>query len=181
MKHTMAELINVKLETPRLFIKPLTFDQLLLYKDHKMSLTTELNLAPGYDEVDKDYVVIIESCNIPYVQFNPDQILFGTLWLLIHKEDKAIIGDISFKGAPSNHGLVEVGYGVAEKYRKMGYMSEALYAFTIWAFEQPDVKIILAETDKTNLASQKTLVKNKFQPFAETDVNYWWRLDKEIN
>jgi ribosomal-protein-alanine N-acetyltransferase len=177
----MAELTTIQLETSRLYLKPLTFDQLILYKDHDLSLATELDLVPEYDEVVKEFVVIIESCNIPYVQFNADKILFGTLWVLIHKADKAIIGDISFKGAPSDQGLVEVGYGVAAKYRNKGYMSEALHAFTIWAFEQPQVKIIVAETDKTNVASQKTLSKLNFQPFAETDSNYWWRLDKEVN
>jgi len=177
----MTELNAVKIETPRLYLKPLSFNQLILYKDHNMSLANELAVVPKYDKVVKEFVDIIESCNIPYVQFNPDRILFGTLWVLIHKIDEAIIGDISFKGGPSSHGLVEVGYGVAESYRKMGYMSEALQAFTQWAFEQPDVKIILAETDKTNLASQKTLIKSMFQPFAETDLNYWWRLDKEVN
>ena len=176
----MTELNSIKLETARLYLKPLTFDQLIWYKDHDMALADELDLVQSYSEVVKEFVVIIESCNIPYIQFNPEQILFGTLWVIIHKEQNAIIGDISFKGAPSEQGLVEVGYGIAEEYRQNGYMSEALKAFMSWAFEQPNVKIVLAETDKTNLASQKTLIKNNFQPFAETDLNYWWRLDKEI-
>ena len=177
--NTITDINSVQIETARLYLKPLTFDQLLLYKDHDMSLAQALNLIPKYDPVVKEFVVIIESCNIPYVQHHPENILFGTLWVIIHKGERVIIGDISLKGAPSDKGLVEVGYGIAADYRQSGYMSEALNAFTNWAFEQPEVQIILAETDKNNIASQKTLIKNRFQPFAETDANYWWRLDRE--
>jgi len=180
LEENMTELNSIKLETSRLYLKPLTFDQLIWYKDHDMTVAKELNLVEQYSEVVREFVVMIESCNIPYVQYNPDKILYGTLWVIIHKDHNAIIGDISFKGAPSEQGLVEVGYGIALEYRQKGYMSEALIALTTWAFQQPDVKIILAETDKSNVASQKTLIKSKFQPFAETDSNYWWRLDKEM-
>jgi len=176
----MTDINKIQIETARLYLKPLTFNQLISYKDHDLSLATELNLIPKYDPVVEEFVVIIESCNIPYIQHHPDNILFGTLWLIVHKEQQAIIGDISLKGAPSDKGLVEVGYGIGAEYRKNGYMSEALKAFTHWAFAHPDVHIILAETDKANIASQKTLIKNHFQPFAETDTNFWWRLDKGI-
>jgi ribosomal-protein-alanine N-acetyltransferase len=177
----MTELHKIKLESSRLYLKPLSLEQLVSYKDNDLSFVKELDLVPTSRDLLKEFVVVIESCNIPYVKFNPENILFGTLWVLIHKRDKVIIGDISFKGAPSDRGLVEVGYGITGDYRNKGYMTEALHTFTTWAFQQPEVKIILAETDKSNLASQKTLLKNNFSAFAETELNYWWRLDKETN
>jgi len=175
----MTESISIKLESPRLFLRPLTLEQLVCYKDNDLSFVKYLDLIPTSRDLVKEFVTIIESCNIPYVKYNPDKILFGTLWVIIHKTDNVVIGDISFKGAPSDRGLVEVGYGIANDYRNKGYMTEALQTFISWAFQQPDVKIILAETDKTNLSSQRTLIKNNFAAFAETDLNYWWRLDRE--
>jgi len=177
----MIELKNLKLESSRLFLQPLTFDQLILYKDLDDSLEKQLNLSIGSRGLTEEFIVVIQTSNIPYVNFNPDKILYGTIWVIVHKQQKVIIGDIGFKGAPSEYGLIEVGYGIYPEHRNKGYMTEALNSLTNWAFQQPEVKIILAETDKTNLASQKILLKSNFAPFAETESDYWWRLDKEIN
>jgi ribosomal-protein-alanine N-acetyltransferase len=178
--NTMTEVNSIKLESSRLYLKPLTFDQMVWYKDSDQSLEKELGLMPYPRVLTDQFIIVIETSNLPYVQFNPEKILFGTVWVIIHKEERKIIGDIGFKGAPSDRGLVEVGYGIYMEYRNRGFMTEALNSLTEWAFKQPDVKIILAETDKKNLASQRTLTKSNFSPFAETDQNYWWRLDNDL-
>jgi len=176
----MTQISSIKLESSRLYLQPLTFEQLFFYKTHDPMLETELGLLPGTRPLTQEFTEVIETSNIPYVKVFPQHILFGTLWAIIHKKNNVVIGDIGFKGAPTASGLIEVGYGIYLEYRNKGYMSEALNVLTEWAFGIPEVKIILAETDRNNLPSQRTLAKNNFTPFAETDTMYWWRLDKEV-
>ena len=120
----------------------------------------------------------IRNSVIPYIKQNPNDILFGTLWVIINKIQNIIVGDIGFKGKPSDKGLIEIGYGLYPEFFNNGYMTEAVKIMTTWAFEQPQVKIIIAETNKDNISSHKVLKKNNFSIFAETEFNYWWRLDK---
>lgn len=171
---------TIKLDSPRLFILPLTFDQILLYTKPDDSLEVELGVAPYQRELPEELMMTIQKFVIPYVVGNPNYLLYGTLWVIVHKVKNVIVGDIGFKGAPSDKGLVEIGYGTHPHFFNNGFMTEALGVMTGWAFSQPEVSIILAETDKSNLPSQKVLNKNNFQPFAETETMYWWRLDKQI-
>jgi ribosomal-protein-alanine N-acetyltransferase len=71
------------------------------------------------------------------------------------------VGDLCFKGLNSN-GLVEIGYGIKKEYEGQGYMTEAVTAMARWASEQIGVKIVEAETDPDNKASQRVLEKAGF-------------------
>lgn len=175
----MTQLNTIRLETSRLYLIPLNYSQLLLYAQFDGSLETAIGMIPVKREVTEDLKITLEKFMIPYVIKNPELILYATIWVLILKDQNIIVGDIGFKGAPSDKGLVEIGYGTYPDFFNKGLMTEAVGGMTNWAFEQPEVKIILAETDKSNLASQHVLNKNGFEPFAETDTIYWWRLDKE--
>lgn len=175
----MIQISTIKLESLRLFLQPLTIDHLTLYRDNISKLEGELKLKNGNRWLTEEFKEVIETCNIPYVKTHPAEILFGTVWIIIHKNNQVIIGDIGFKGAPNEFGLIEIGYGLDEEYRLNGYMTEAIALIMGWAFVNQKVKIILAETDKANIASQKTLHKSNFIPFAETPQAYWWRRDKD--
>ena len=52
---------------------------------------------------------------------------FHTMWILIEKKEKAIIGGICFHGEPNANGEVEIGYGTDYKYRNKGYMTETIF------------------------------------------------------
>jgi RimJ/RimL family protein N-acetyltransferase len=56
-------------------------------------------------------------------------------------------------------------------------MAEALSEMCRWAFGEPGVSAVLAETEKANLASQRVLHKTGFVPFRETETMLWWRLE----
>ncbi|HYH13795.1 MAG TPA: GNAT family N-acetyltransferase, partial [Flavisolibacter sp.] len=75
-------------------------------------------------------------------------------------------------------GEVEIGYGIYPQFQKKGYMTEAVGVICQWAFEQNRVASVLAETNNTNTASQKVLMKNGFKAFLETNKMTWWRLQK---
>ena len=84
------------------------------------------------------------------------------LWLIVRK-DGSHIGNLSFKGTPED-GTAEIGYGIAEEFRGLGYATEALETILEWAFDQPGVMRIAAETAPDNLASQRVLAKCGFLP-----------------
>ena len=86
------------------------------------------------------------------------------VWMIVRK-DGAHIGNLSFKGSPVD-GVVELGYGIAEEYRGFGYATEAVETILEWAFDQPGVTKIAAETESGNLASQRVLEKCGFLPSA---------------
>ena len=84
------------------------------------------------------------------------------LWLIVRK-DGSHIRNLSFKGIPEE-GVVELGYGIAEEFRGYGYATEAVETILEWAFDQPGVTRIAAETAPDNLASQRVLAKCGFLP-----------------
>lgn len=82
-------------------------------------------------------------------------------WKLSLRGDPKYIGDLCFKG-PAKHSAVEIGYGIEPAYEGNGYMTEAVKAMTEWAFRQPGVHFVEAETEPDNKASQRILEKCGF-------------------
>lgn len=91
---------------------------------------------------------------------NPDQWEWYAIWI-IELRDGTHIGDFCFKGLDSN-GVAEIGYGILEEYQGQGYATEAVEAALSWAFQNPNVTAIEAETDADNAASKRVLEKCGF-------------------
>ena len=91
---------------------------------------------------------------------NPDQWDWYAIWI-IELNDGTHIGDLCFKGLDSN-GVAEIGYGILEEYQGQGYATEAVEAALSWAFQNPNVTAIEAETDADNAASKRVLEKCSF-------------------
>ena len=91
---------------------------------------------------------------------NPEQWEWYAIWM-IELKDGTHIGELCFKGLDSN-GVVEIGYGIVEKYQEHGYATEAVKALSQWAFQEPKVLAIEAEIDDKNIASKKVLEKCGF-------------------
>jgi ribosomal-protein-alanine N-acetyltransferase len=90
---------------------------------------------------------------------DPAELGWG-LWLLIHTQDRVLIGDAGFKGKPTPyHAMVDLGYGIAPFYRRCGYGFEAARALRDWAFAQPGVEAITADCLADNPASIRILEK----------------------
>ena len=83
-----------------------------------------------------------------------DQRPFGH-YLVIRAEDGTAIGGIGFKGKPEA-GSVEIGYGLVPSARGAGYAAEAVQVLLAFAREQ-GVSRVVADTDRGNVASQRTL------------------------
>jgi RimJ/RimL family protein N-acetyltransferase len=94
-----------------------------------------------------------------------DQRPFG-YYVVTRTADGKAIGGIGFKGQPVD-GSVEVGYGLAPSARGHGYATEALNALLNVAAEH-GVSRVVADTEKTNIASQRTLQHAGFRQ-VDTD------------
>jgi RimJ/RimL family protein N-acetyltransferase len=81
---------------------------------------------------------------------------FGT-YQLIRRADGHVIGDVGFMGPPDATGAISVGCAVAEDARGQGYATEALTVLLDWARGQTGLTCVLADTTRSNLASQRLL------------------------
>lgn len=80
-------------------------------------------------------------------------------YFVVEKETNTIVGDIGFKGKPSEEHTVEIGYGIIPAAQNKGYATEAVSTLIEWAFASGQVKKIIAECLHDNLASIKVLEK----------------------
>ncbi|AVI65898.1 GNAT family N-acetyltransferase [Shewanella sp. WE21] len=165
------------IETQRLILMPLTYDQLSKYVMADHSLETELNVNKTTMTISNELKDALEKVILPSVA-NPDKnYLYSTLWSAIDKQENTMIGDICFFGEPNENGEIEVGYGTYEDFRGKRFMIEALEGMIGWARKQSKVKAIIASTDKSNVASYTILERNQFIKAGETDDLFNWRLD----
>jgi [ribosomal protein S5]-alanine N-acetyltransferase len=169
---------SLLLETERLFIMPLSYEQLLNYLKLDNSLEESLGLNYYARIIPDELKEALEKEILPHVAKQGKDYFLSTLWTIIDKKKKVMIGDLCFKGKPNEHGEVEIGYGTFSDFQGRGFMTEAVGSIAQWTLNQPRVNSILAETKKENIPSHKTLSKNNFIIYKETGDMFWWRLDK---
>lgn len=171
------------IETNRLILKPLTYNQLVKYARCDNSLEAELNLNETSRTMSPELLEALEQTILPNVADVTRDYLYSTLWTAISKTDNKMIGDLCIVGEPNPDGEIEIGYGTYEEFQGKGFMTEIVAGMIEWAKKQPQVKSVIASTDKTNIASFKVLEKNKFIKVGETEtiLNWKLKLNREIN
>jgi len=165
------------IETTRLIIKPLTYDQLVKYARNDNSLEEELRLGFTNKTISAELQEALENTILPNVFDRNRNYLFSTLWTLILKAENKMVGDLCFIGEPNSMGEIEIGYGTYEEFRGLGYMTEAVGAMVEWAKRQPNLRALIASTYKGNPSSSSVLEKNSFSNIGEKDSMLNWRLD----
>jgi len=151
------------IETERLLIKPLTARELKQAVRSPNDLTKGLGVIPSHSLIGEETKEAIENDLLPNIDKPSKDYLFYTMWMIIWKEEKAIVGAICFHGEPDENGKVEIGYGTDIKYRNKGFMTEAIAGVIQWIQKNRNVKLITAETESSNIASAKVLEKNNFK------------------
>lgn len=158
------------IETERLIINPLSLNELIRHIKSSVELAKDLGLKPSKSLIDKETQEAILNDLLPGLSDLSKDPLFYTMWIIIEKNEKAIIGGICFHGEPDNNGEVEIGYGIDSDYRNKGYMTDTISGFIEWIGNRDDIRTIKAITDKTNLASIRVMIKNNFF-ISEQDEN----------
>jgi [ribosomal protein S5]-alanine N-acetyltransferase len=163
------------IETKRLLLVPLTYDQLILYIRADNSLEKELSLNESTRTIPPDLKEALEGTILPHVADPQKNYLYSTLWTLISKAENKMVGDLCFFGEPNQEGEIEIGYGTYDEFQNKGYMTEAVGGMIEWAKAQPNVRVIIADSTKNNKASLRVLEKNNFKEFEKSDVFSNWR------
>ncbi len=163
-------------ETKRLILKPLTYEQLIKYAKCDNSLETTLNLNKSKRTISVELKEALEQTILPNVADKSKNYLYSTLWTAISKSENKMVGDICFIGEPNASGEIEIGYGTYDEFRNKGYMTEIVSGIIEWTKNQLNVKSIIASTDKSNIASFRVLEKNGFNKIGETEIQFNWKL-----
>lgn len=169
------------IETERLILRPLTYDQLVKYIKCDNSLEEELNLNETSRTISTELKEAFEQTILPNVADKTKNYLYSTLWTAISKAENKMIGDLCIVGEPNAVGEIEIGYGTYDEFQGKGFMTEIVGGIIEWTKTQPIVKSVIASTNKTNTASFKVLEKNNFIKIGETETLFNWKIDKEIN
>ncbi len=78
---------------------------------------------------------------VPQVKKNPKLNRWFVRWIVLRSTGE-IIGSTSFHGAPDIEGMIEIGLGIHESFRNMGFAKEALLGMWRWVLEDSQVKIL---------------------------------------
>ena len=136
----------LKIETNRLIIIPLS--------DLQMQETIN---KESCQEIKTAFIEMYDNS----IKYPKDRIWYVIWGIYLKNNLNTAIGNLSFKG-PSVDGVVEIGYGINDKYQNNGYMTETLIAITNWAIKQENIKSVQAETTTDNIACIRVLEKSGF-------------------
>ena len=78
------------------------------------------------------------------------------------KSDGVLVGGGGFLGPPAE-GAVQMGYSVLPEFQNLGIATELVNGLTQWAFNDPSLHHINAETEWANPASYRVLSKTGFR------------------
>lgn len=170
--------INWSLETERLNLLPLQPYHLALSLEDYGKMQSDLGLRVS-DAILEEELQYAMKVRLRKVLEDVENYLWLTNWAIVHKKDHQIIGFIMIKGCPNEVGEVIVGYGIDEKYRKNGYATETLKRLAEWIFENPKALCVVADTEKTNIASHKVLQNAGAFKYKETDELVWWKIERK--
>ncbi|MGL5274547.1 GNAT family N-acetyltransferase [Myroides sp.] len=167
-----------KIITNRLYLIPITVELCEELLNNNINILAQYGLEPSLGWPDTDMVE-----TLPRILINLKKVPAPTgfeSWLIVNKENNTIIGDIGFKGVPNIGGVIDIGYGVVVQERQKGYASEAAEGLIQWAFTQPYVKSITAQSLTDNIGSAKTLERLGFNRTGLLGNFIQWRLFKKI-
>ncbi len=166
------------ISTERILLIPLTYKQVVKFKNLNNELEDELGLHESNRTINDHFKNAIEKYTLKWIEEDPDNYLFATIWIIIDKTENVIVGDIGFKRKPNEFGVIEIGYATQPRYQRKGYMTEAIKEMVDWAFKHNEARSILAETKEDNEGSIKSLIRNGFTEYKQIDNMIWWQIEK---
>ncbi|MBN1988437.1 MAG: GNAT family N-acetyltransferase [Bacteroidales bacterium] len=95
---------------------------------------------------------------------------FRTLWLMVDRGSKRIVGQFSFNGKPSPDADVEIFFSVEEPFRQKGYATEVMLEVLTWGGDTKLFHRVLIDADEGNKAAMASLKKLGFRK-CNTSIN----------
>ncbi|WP_339220010.1 GNAT family N-acetyltransferase [Paenibacillus sp. FSL H8-0332] len=168
----------MKLTGEHLELSPLSAPELALALENYAGLeqTLDLNVtitATLLDDEEMRYAMRVRHAKVLQDEQN---YCWLTMWAIIHREQRQLIGFLILKGRPNEQGEVIVGYVIDERYRGQGYATEALRQISAWIFSHPGARWVIADTEKDNFASHRVLQHLGAELYRETEDLFWWRI-----
>ncbi len=163
-------------------LKPLNLHELkwLLhgrdYLEKKLNLNAipfDLSAGPEFME---EFDLALKEYLIPQVQQNEAQFEWFTHWLIIDTNIHVAVGGIGINGLPDENGEVMLGYFVNVRFEGKSYATTATKLLCDWAFQNSNVKAVIADTLHDGLASQAVLKKCGFIMKNKTEDVIRWEL-----
>lgn len=168
----------LKIETGRLILFPLTSEQLQLLVSDRSRFERSVSFRYDGEPPEGEMERILKG-QVEPVHRAGENFVWLTFWMMALRETGTIIGSIDFKNIPDTSECVEIGYGINPKYRHNGYTTEAVEGMLRWAFQHPHLRIITAEVNRSNTASQRVLQKNGFRKYLAAGECDWYHVRKE--
>ncbi len=167
----------LRLHSDRLCLLALDLRHLRLMRQGRDILEEALGLDHMVFQTDKETATEFRQAIdfwLINVESRPKHYPWYTNWEIILEEENRSIGGIGLSGRPDAQGKVMTGYFIDDRYHNRGYATESLGTLIDWAFTDPEVQCITAETTHDHLASHRVLIKNQFQPVQEVDQIWLW-------
>lgn len=99
-----------------------------------------------------------------YLAEHPDAVGFCVWYFVLTTgSQRRLIGNGGFKGLPDASGTLEIGYSLLPSDQRKGYGTEIVGGLVGWAFAQPSVHRLIAETLPELTPSIRVLEKNGFR------------------
>lgn len=154
------------LHSPRIDIKPLPLKDLQALVRSRKAFEEKANLTVTGVELPENYRDELTET----IEQNPQvwdtkhtDYLFYTIWLMIEKESKTIIGQFTFNGKPNHNGEVEIFFSIESPYRRKGYATEVMETILCWGNKTQLFRVVLIEAFEENKAAMASLTKLGFR------------------
>lgn len=100
----------MKLDGKRIELNPLTARQLNLWLEDVKALEAELDSSYHGEPVMGPFVDFIRR-QASKADSDASNYLYHTIWFILRKTDRVVMGEIAFTGTPDENHEVEIGYG----------------------------------------------------------------------
>jgi len=162
----------MKLESKRMEIIPLSLHEMRIFIKSRGDYEKHASLTVTGVEVPEFYREEIKEM----IQLEPEswtsknkEYLFHTIWLMILKESKTIIGQFVFNGRPNEIGEVEIFFMVEKPYRRKGLATEAMLEILKWGCKTKSFRKVFIDADFQNKAAMASLRKLGFKQQPEDE------------
>jgi RimJ/RimL family protein N-acetyltransferase len=170
----------LQLQSERLLLMALSYEQLYTLSIDRGRLEGELQLSPSRLEVNSPYDFIgglneaIGSFMLKNVQLSPEQYMWYTHWLIVEKDTRLTVGGIGLNGLPDENGEVMIGYFIDRRSEGKGYATEAVQLLVNWIKQHQMLKAVIADTLTDGLGSQRVLQKAGFTFRGKVEEGLRW-------